>query len=91
MSTASITLNFTNPVGMDVLGHVTMTENGAPFTAFGIDMTMQTFPNAVVTLNPKTAWAVGKTYTITIDMSAADVLMATLGAPVSANFTMSSN
>jgi len=91
MSMASITLNFTNPVGMDILGHVTMTENGAPFTAFGINMTMQTFPSAVVTLNPTTAWAAGKTYSITIDMSAADVLMKTLGAPVSANFTMSPN
>jgi hypothetical protein len=90
MNMASITINFTNPVGMDVLSHVTMTEDGADFTAFAVPMS-QTFPNAVVTLNPTTAWAAGKTYSITVDKSAADVLKETLGTAVSSMFTMSSN
>jgi len=49
------------------------------------------FPLATVTLSPKTAWAAGKTYVVTVDATAVDVLGKALGAPGAASFTMSAN
>ncbi|MEA2701177.1 MAG: Bacterial Ig-like domain [Myxococcales bacterium] len=88
MNMVPIVITFTNPVGMDVVAHLTMTEDGKPFTGFALDMA-QSFPNSVVTFNPAAPWAAGKTYTITVDANAADVLGKKLGAPVDASFTMS--
>ncbi|HXI59216.1 MAG TPA: Ig-like domain-containing protein [Polyangia bacterium] len=88
MNMAPIVITFSNPVGMDITTHLTMTEDGKPFTGFALDMA-QMFPSAVVTIVPSAPWAAGKTYTITVDANAADVLGKKLGAPVDASFTMS--
>ena len=48
-------------------------------------------PAASVSITPKTTWTAGKTYTVTVDATATDVVGATLGAPVTASFTMSAN
>jgi hypothetical protein len=90
MSTAAITITFTNPVPKEILGHITITENGKPFTDFVTPDPMM-FPTSSVAITPKTAWAPGKTYEITVDKDAADVLGKTLGAPVVASFTMSAS
>jgi hypothetical protein len=91
MNTTAIVIDFTNPVDQTVLGHITMTENGKPFTAFVTDPAGDMFTTQEVKISPamETTWAAGKTYTVTVDANATDVVGDKLGTPVSAMFTMS--
>jgi hypothetical protein len=99
MNTATIEIDFTNTVGMDVMTQITMTKDGMPFTDFSVS-TATVFPTATVKIAPGmmgdaggATWAAGSTYTITVGPKAADVLSETLGAnaPAPASFTMSAN
>jgi hypothetical protein len=91
MNMGTIEIDFTNPVDMTVMDHIKITEDGQAFTDFtGPDPTKD-FPTTAVKITPKTMWAAGKTYVVTVDADAADVLGKKLGAPVTASFTMSAN
>ncbi|MDB4982518.1 MAG: hypothetical protein JWM82_3270, partial [Myxococcales bacterium] len=96
MNMGEVTITFNNPVGMDVLAHIKITEDGKPFTAFiTSDMfpapDTQMFPMSKVALRPVTMWAAGKTYVITVDGDAADVVGDKLGMGTSAAFMMKAN
>jgi hypothetical protein len=89
MNMAPITIAFTNTVKDDVMMHITMTEDGQPFMDFMPSMDTM-FPTATVKIVPKTAWAAGKTYAITVDMNATDALGKKLGGMgAMGTFTMS--
>ncbi|HVU52452.1 MAG TPA: Ig-like domain-containing protein [Polyangia bacterium] len=93
MDTGTVTITFSNPVEMAVLDHITFTEDGQPFTAVTVkspDTTMMmTFPVTTIVYAPKTTWAHGKTYVVTVDPTAEDVFGAPLGGQgASATFTM---
>jgi hypothetical protein len=91
MNMAAITIAFTNTVKDDVLMHITMTEDGKPFMDFMTSMDTM-FPTATVKIVPKTAWAAGKTYAITVDKDAADALGKKLGGTgAMGSFTMAAN
>jgi hypothetical protein len=100
MNTGAITIAFTNNVGVNtaamggsILDHITVTEDGVAFTGIVPPDPTKDLPAASLTLalKPKTTWAPGKTYVVTVDKDAADVFGVTLGSPVSASFTMSPN
>jgi hypothetical protein len=91
MNMGAIEIDFTNPVDMTVLDHIKITENGQAFTDFDGPDPVKDLPSTTVKITPKTKWAAGKTYTVTVDADAADVLGKKLGAPVIASFTMSAN
>jgi len=85
MNMAPITLTFNNTIDATMTAAlVTMTEDGAPFTAFTVDTSMA----PKLTITPKTAWAAGKTYVVTVAASAADVVGDTLKTPATAAFVM---
>jgi hypothetical protein len=85
MNAAPVTLTFNNTIDGDMTKlHVTITENGLPFTAFAVDTSMA----PKLTITPTTAWAAGKTYVVTVDASAADVVGDTLKTPAQAAFVM---
>jgi hypothetical protein len=90
MNTGAVTIAFTNTVKADVLDHITITEDGKPFTDFMPSMDTM-FPTATVKLVPKTMWAAGKTYEVTVDKGAADVFGVVLGpnGVATASFKMS--
>jgi hypothetical protein len=88
MNMGEISIAFNNPVPKTVLTHIKLTEDGKPFTAFNAPMD-DAFPTATVKLTPKTTWAAGKTYVVTVDKDAADVFGAKTGAEATASFTMS--
>ncbi len=96
MNMGEVTITFNNPVDMDVLAHIKITEDGKPFTAFiTSDMfpapDTQSFPMSKVAIRPMTMWAAGKTYVITVDGDAADVVGDKLGMGTSAAFMMKAN
>jgi hypothetical protein len=67
-----------------IQSHITITEDGKPFTAFTVDVS-----NApTITITPTTMWAPGKTYVVTVDATAADVVGDTLKTPATAVFVM---
>jgi hypothetical protein len=90
MNMGAITITFTNTVNKDVLDHIKITENGQSFTDFTTSMDTM-FPTSTVKLVPNTMWKAGKTYVVTVDQDAADVLGAKLGpnGVAMASFTMS--
>ncbi len=102
MNKGAITIAFNNPVGKDVKTHIKVTEDGQPFADFDITSDDE-FPTATVTITPTKdksmppdptkdhTWAAGKTYTVTVDASAADVFGAKTGAEQTMSFTMSKN
>jgi hypothetical protein len=92
MNMGAVTIAFTNTVKDDVLEHIKITENGAPFTDFMISMDTM-FPTSTVKLVPKTMWKKGATYNVTVDMDAADALGKVLGpnGAAMASFTMSAS
>jgi hypothetical protein len=91
MNMAPITIAFSNPVGKDILDHITMTVDDKPFTDFVTPDPAKDFPTASVAITPKTMWEAGKKYGITVDANAVDVLGKKLGAgnEATASFTMS--
>jgi hypothetical protein len=100
MNKGAITITFTNTVGAipplaagkTILDHITVTENDVLFTDIVLPDPMKDLPAASLTITPKTTWAPGKKYTVTVDGTAADVIGTTLGGhAVSASFTMSAN
>jgi hypothetical protein len=72
------------PPAKAIQSHISITEDGKPFAAFTFDVSKA--PQIAIT--PKTAWAAGKTYVVTVDASAADVVGDTLKTPASAAFVM---
>jgi Bacterial Ig-like domain len=85
MNMAPLTLTFNNTIDGDMTKmHVTITEDGKPFTAFAVDTSMA----PTLTITPTTAWAAGKTYVVTVDATTADVVGDTLKTPVAAAFVM---
>ena len=90
-----MTITFTNNVTdmgeNDVLTHIKITEDGNAFTDFMPAMDQAPFPTSTVKLAPKTVWAAGKTYVVTVAADAADALGKKLGAPVVMSFHMSAN
>lgn len=89
MNTTAIVIDFTNTVDQTILGHITVKEDGQTFTAFVTDPTGDMFTTQELKISPATAWAAGKTYTVTVDANATDAVGDKLGTPVSAMFTMS--
>ena len=70
--------------GMDVLAHITITEDGKPFTDFDAVDGPGASRTPTVTLMPETTWAAGKTYEVTVDAERRRRRSAkTLGAPAS--------
>jgi hypothetical protein len=93
MNMGAVTITFSNPVDATILDHIKFTEDGQAFTDVAVTMPdktmMMDFPVTTVGYAPKTAWAAGKTYTVTVDSKATDVLGKTmLGMDVSQSFTM---
>jgi Bacterial Ig-like domain len=85
MNMAPVTVTFNNLVdGTEILTHIAITEDGVAFTDFVTD----TSKAGVVTYTPKTTWAAGKTYVVTVDANADDVVGDKLGAVVNAAFKM---
>jgi Big-like domain-containing protein len=90
MNMAPVTLTFNNTIdtneadGDFIQKHLFITENGAPFTAVTVDVSMA----PKLTITPKTMWAAGKTYVVTVDATAADVVGDTLKTPATAAFVM---
>ncbi|HTA21103.1 MAG TPA: hypothetical protein VK989_17545 [Polyangia bacterium] len=67
-----------------IQSHISLTEDGKPFTAFVFDVSKA--PQIAIT--PMTVWAPGKTYVVTVDATAADVVGDTLKTPATAAFVM---
>jgi Bacterial Ig-like domain len=89
MEKGPITISFTNPVDKDVVPHIKLAEGATTLvldTDYVVDP-MQSFPNASVTLLPKTVWAAGKTYTVSVDDQVVDVLGKKVDGPATASFT----
>jgi hypothetical protein len=90
MNMDAVVITFNNLVDMDAIsGHITVTEDGKPFTAFTLvaaDKAIKTTPT--VTITPDTAWAAGKEYTVTVDANAADLTGVKLGETVAHTFVM---
>jgi hypothetical protein len=93
MNMGAVTFTFNNLVGMDIVSHITMTEDGKPFTGFLTPDKFpapdtQSFPMTTVAIKPSQAWAAGKTYVIFLDANAADVVGDKLGTPAAAAFML---
>jgi hypothetical protein len=93
MNAGAVTLTFNNLVGMDIVSHIKMTEDGKPFTGFLTPDKFpapdtQSFPMTTVAIRPTDAWAAGKTYVIFVDANAADVVGDKLGTPAAAAFML---
>jgi hypothetical protein len=89
MEKGPITISFTNPVDKDVVPHIKVAEGVTALvldTDYVVDPN-QSFPSATVTLLPKTVWAAGKTYTISVDDQVVDVLGKKVDGPATASFT----
>jgi len=90
MNMAPVTLTFNNTVDTTatdadfIQKHITVTEDGKPFTGFTVDASMA----PKITLTPTTAWAAGKLYVVTVDATAADVVGDTLKMAQAAAFVM---
>ncbi len=90
MNMAPVTLTFNNTIDTNeadadfIQKHLSFTENGAPFTAVTVDASMA----PKLTITPKTMWAAGKTYLVTVDATTADVVGDTLKTAQQAIFVM---
>jgi Bacterial Ig-like domain len=86
MNMIPVTIAFNNTVDpVDVQKHITITEDGVDFLA---KLTVDTTKAPTLKFTPMTAWAPGKTYVVTVDADAADVLGDKLGTAVAAAFMM---
>jgi Bacterial Ig-like domain len=86
MNMVPVTIAFNNTVDpVDVQKHITITEDGVDFLA---KLTVDTTKAPTLTFTPMTTWAPGKTYVVTVDADAADVLGDKLGTAVAAAFMM---
>ena len=86
MSMAPVTIAFNNLVDPDdIQKHNTNTEDGPDFLA---SLAVDVSKTPTLTFTPNTAWAPGKTYVVTVDADAADVLGDKLGTTAAAAFVM---
>lgn len=85
MNMSPVTITFNNVVDVDTIAaHITVTESGLPFTGYTVD----TSGAPTITLTPKTVWAAGKAYTVTLDANTADAAGAKLPMAQSITFVM---
>jgi hypothetical protein len=96
--TDPLVISFNNQVGEDVLTHIKVTADGAPFTAFAskddedeVDQNNAPFfptTDVVLKLKKGVKWDPTKTYTVTVDATTVDAVGDKIGtAPAPATFS----
>jgi hypothetical protein len=98
MNMGAITLTFNNLVEMSAEGHVKISVDGAPFTAFSITSgitkddgdggIVPAYPTNILVITPNTMWEAGKSYTVTVDANVADATGVKLGHAEAHTFVM---